>query len=126
MSIRVLALALIAAGAACSDTTYGGGGGGGGGCTPTATQVCMTGLTFSPANLVITHGTSVTWMNGGGITHTVTSATGSAESYDSGNVPGGNTYTHLFATAGTYQYYCKIHGSDGAPPTGMHGTITVN
>jgi plastocyanin len=27
-----------------------------------------------------------------------------------------------FTTAGTYQYYCKIHGSPGA---GMHATIVV-
>jgi plastocyanin len=31
----------------------------------------------------------------------------------------------MFPTAGTYHYYCKIHGADGTPPTGMAGTITV-
>jgi plastocyanin len=46
--------------------------------------------------------------------------------FDSNNVPAGASFVHTFATAGTYQYYCKIHGLDGAPPTGMHGTITVN
>ena len=125
MRMRLLAVAAIVAGAACSNPTYGGGGGGGG-CTPTATQVCMSGSTFSPANLTITHGTAVTWMNGDAITHTVTSATGSTDVFDSNNVPGGTTFVHTFATAGTYEYYCKIHGLNGAPPTGMHGTITVN
>jgi plastocyanin len=28
-------------------------------------------------------------------------------------------------TAGTYNFYCKNHGANGTPPTGMHGTITV-
>lgn len=127
MRLRTLSFVAIVVGAACGNPTYGGGGGGGGGgCTPTATRVCMVGSHFSPLNLTITHGTSVTWMNGDGIAHTVTSATGSGDTYDSGNVLGGATFSRIFATAGTYQYYCKIHGADGAPPTGMHGTITVN
>lgn len=125
MQMRMLALAAVLTGAACSNSpTYGGGGGGG--CTPTATQVCMNASQFAPLNLTITHGTTVTWMNGDGIIHTVTSATGSGETFDSGNLGGGATFTHTFNTAGTYAYYCKIHGVNGAPPTGMHGTITVN
>ena len=125
MRTRWLAFVAILAAAACSDSLYGGGGGGGG-CTPTATQVCMNGSAFGPANLTITHGTAVTWKNGDGIAHTVTSATGSGDVYDSPNIGGGGTFTHTFATAGTYNYYCKIHGANGTPPTGMHGTITVN
>jgi plastocyanin len=128
MHMRTVALVAIVASAACSDTTYGSGGGGGGGgaCTPTATQVCMTGSTFGPSNLVITHGTTVTWKNGDGVTHTVTSASSSTESFNSGNVQSGGAFIHAFPTAGTYDYYCMIHGADGSPPTGMHGTITVN
>lgn len=124
MRTRMLALAAVVLSAACSNAL--GYGGGGGGCTPTATQVCMNGSTFAPANLTVAHGTAVTWMNGDGITHTVTSATGSGDTYDSGNVGGGGTFTHTFNTAGTYNYYCRIHGANGTPPTGMHGTITVN
>jgi plastocyanin len=86
----------------------------------------MVGTSFSPATLTITHGTAVTWMNGASVIHTVTSATGSTDVFDSNNVPAGASFVHTFATAGTYEYYCKIHGVNGAPPTGMHGTITVN
>lgn len=125
MRTKLLALAAVLAGAACSNA-LGYGGGGGGGCTPTATQVCMNGQTFAPANLTITHGTAVTWNNGDGVTHTVTSATGSGDVYDSGNVGSGATFTRTFNTPGTYDYYCKFHGANGTPPTGMHGTITVN
>lgn len=125
MRTRWLAMVTILAAAACSNSLYGGGGGGGG-CTPTATQVCMNGSSFAPSNLTITHGTTVTWMNGDGIAHTVTSATGSADTYNSGSIGGGGTFTHTFANAGTYNYYCQIHGANGTPPTGMHGTITVN
>jgi len=99
---------------------------GGNACTPTATQVCMIGTAFSPANLTIAHGTTVTWMNGAAVDHTVTSAIGSADTYNSSFIAAGGTFSHTFANAGTFAYYCTIHGTDGSPPTGMHGTITVN
>jgi plastocyanin len=114
--------------AACGGSTspYGGGGGGGGGnCTPTATKICLGAASFSPTNLTITPGTLVTWQNGTAITHTVTSSASSTEAFNSGTVAGGATYSHTFPTAGTYNYFCTIHGADGTPPTGMHGTITV-
>jgi plastocyanin len=112
---------------ACGGSTspYGGGGGGGGAsCSPTATKICTTAsLQFSPATLTVAAGTTVTWENGGGGAHTVTSATGSADTYDLALAAG--TVSHQFMTAGTYNYYCKNHGFNGSPPTGMHGTITV-
>ena len=73
--------------------------------------------------LAVTAGTTVTWENGDGVAHTVTSATGSADSYDMALAAG--TVAHQFMTAGTYNYYCRNHGANGTPPTGMHGTITV-
>ena len=127
MPSRLIGLTLGAAGvlvlASCGSSTspYGGGGGG---CTPTATKVCTTaGLQFSPATLTVTAGTTVTWQNGGGGAHTVSSATGSADTYDLSLAAG--TVSHQFMTAGTYHYYCKNHGANGTPPTGMSGTITV-
>lgn len=111
--------------AACGSSTSAPYGGGGGGCTPTATQVCMVGTAFSPANMTVMHGTTVTWMNGDAITHTVMNASSSTEHFSSGNVVAGATFSHAFGVAGTYNYYCQIHGADGTPPTGMHGTITV-
>lgn len=112
-------------GCGSNSPTYGGGGGGNG-CTPTGTQVCMMSLAFSPSNLTISHGTTVTWRNGDAVNHQVASAIGSTDTYNSSFIAGGGTFSHTFATAGTYQYYCTIHGVDGTPPTGMHGTITVN
>ena len=110
----------------CSTSPTYGGGGGGNACTPTATQVCMMNTAFNPSNLTITHGTMVTWKNGDAINHTVTSAMGSADTYNSGFIGGGGTFSHTYATAGSYYYYCTIHGVDGNPPTQMHGLITVN
>lgn len=110
--------------AACGSSTsaYGGGGGG---CTPTATQVCMVGLSFNPTSLTVSAGTTVTWNNGATTTHSVTSATGSADVY-SQDVTVGGTFQHTFTTKGTYPYYCRFHGANGTPPTGMAGSITVN
>ncbi len=83
MRLSVMTLTLGAAGvvllAACGGSTspYGGGGGG---CTSTATKICTVGGgQFSPTSLSVTAGTTVTWQNGDGVAHTVTSATGSAD-----------------------------------------------
>ena len=121
--LGVTGAALLASCGSSTGTNYGGGGGGGG-CTPTATKICTAnGSQFSPTSLTVAAGTTVTWENGDGIAHTVTSATGSTDTYDMGLASG--TVSHKFTTAGTYNYYCKNHGFNGTPPTGMHGTITV-
>jgi plastocyanin len=124
--LGVTGAALLASCGSSTGTNYGGGGGGGGGggCTPTATKICTAnGSQFSPTSLTVAAGTTVTWENGDGIAHTVTSATGSADTYDMALSSG--TVSHKFTAAGTYNYYCKNHGANGTPPTGMHGTITV-
>ena len=85
----------------------------------------VAGNMFSPTNLTVPVGTTVTWQNGSTTTHTVTSATGSGVAFSSGNIAAGGTFTQAFNVQGTYNYYCMIHGVDGNPPTGMAGTITV-
>jgi len=117
-------LLLVSCGSGSTSPYGGGGGGGGGGCTPTATMICTAAVdVFKPTTLTVTAGTTVTWENGDGVAHTVTSATGSADTYDMALSSG--SVSHKFTTAGTYNYYCKNHGANGSPPTGMHGTITV-
>ncbi len=99
----VLVIATFSALLGCSSNspTYGGGGGGNA-CSPTSTQVCMMNLAFNPSNLTIGHGTTVTWKNGDGVNHTVANAVGSADSLDSGFIAGGGTFSHTFATPGTF------------------------
>jgi len=126
MRKQVLAIVASSALLGCGSNAPTYGGGPGSTCTPTATQVCMVNLAFSPAALTVLHGTTVTWKNGDGVNHQVASAIGSTDTYNSNFIAAGGTYSHTFATAGTYVYYCTIHGADGTPPTGMHGTITVN
>jgi plastocyanin len=83
-------------------------------------------LVFNPSSLTIAHGTAVTWKNGDPVDHTVTSAIGSADTYNSSFIAAGGTFSHTFASPGIFACYCFVHGVDGNPPTGMRGTITVN
>jgi plastocyanin len=96
----------------------------GGGCTPSARRVCMSGSQFLPPTLIVAPGVEVTWTNADGINHTVTSATGSTETFDR-SIPGGGTFAWTFNRLGTFRYFCRIHSAGGAAPTGMAGTITV-
>jgi plastocyanin len=86
---------------------------------------------FNPMTVPITAGDKVTWNNRSTVAHTVTRCTtgvcdpgsGPGDNFDSGSisaVPPGS-YSHEFKTAGTYNYYCKIHGY-----VNMHGTVTVS
>jgi plastocyanin len=77
--------------------------------------VTIENIAFSPANITVAAGTTVTWTNKDPVTHTVTSDTGI---FDSGNLSPGSNFSHTFNDKGTFAYHCKIH-------TSMHGTVTV-
>lgn len=102
-----------------TDSTYGSGGspGGGGGGTPPNTIV-MQNLAFSPSSKTITKGTTLTFQNKDGFTHTATSD--ASGGWDTGDVAGGASKSVTFSTAGTFTYHCKYHSS-----MGMTGTIIV-
>jgi hypothetical protein len=59
--------------------------------------------------------------------HSVTSVSGSVESFSSGVLNAGATLDHTFTHAGVFTYFCTIHGHDNGDGTtfGMSGTITV-
>jgi len=57
----------------------------------------------------------VIWANDDGLQHTVTADGGA---FDSGNIGGGEAYSHTFSATGTFTYHCTIH------PT-MVGTLVV-
>ncbi|HEV2138357.1 MAG TPA: plastocyanin/azurin family copper-binding protein [Nitrososphaerales archaeon] len=75
---------------------------------------------FSPGNLTVKIGTTVTWINKDPVAHTVTSSSvpNGAATFDSGVILYGYTFSMKFIHAGVYQYYCTIHPS-------MTGTIVV-
>jgi plastocyanin len=81
---------------------------GGGGNPPPANTVSLKSIAFSPSSLTVTAGTTVTWTNNDNITHTVTA---DDNSFDSGNMSAGATFSHMFTTVGTYSYHCAIHAS---------------
>lgn len=117
-----VALGVVVAGA-CSDS-YGTGNGNDGGGGPSANQVFMQSTAFNPSTRTVATGTTVTWSNKDGFAHTVTSSSvpSGAQSFSSGNLGGGATFQVTFSTAGTYQYFCSIHGT---ATSGMRGTVVV-
>ena len=70
---------------------------------------------FDPADLSVTVGTTVTWLNEGPTAHTVTADDGS---FDSTLMAAGASFSQTFDTAGTFAYHCTIHPE-------MIGTVTV-
>jgi plastocyanin len=98
---------------------------------PPANEVTIQLLTsggnrFEPANVTISVGTKVTWTWVGGF-HDVSSA-GSASFASSGApVSAPHSYSFTFGTAGTYKYFCSVHGNAASDGTvsGMSGTIVV-
>ncbi|MCU1462801.1 MAG: hypothetical protein JWO37_2876 [Acidimicrobiales bacterium] len=73
------------------------------------TNATIQGSAYHPDPLTINAGDSVTWTNKDVATHTVTDK-GPGKTFDSGNIAFNGTYTHVFTTAGTFTYYCTIHG----------------
>ena len=86
------------------------------------TSLVMSGTAFSPSLDTVAVGATVTWTNQDGVPHTVTSVPGAPAAFASGSLGNLATFSHVFATAGTYQYYCTFHGT---PTSGMRGTIVV-
>jgi plastocyanin len=85
--------------------------------TPTATNaVSISNFSFSPANITVKKGTTVTWTNNDSTTHTVTGDTNGGPK--SGDLNPGKAYSFTFSAAGTFAYHCSIHPD-------MTGTVTV-
>jgi plastocyanin len=78
--------------------------------------VLIVSLAYSPSNLTVAVGDTVTWRNDDSIGHTVTSTGGSE--LNSSLLSRGQTYAHVFNTAGSYPYHCTVH-------PGMTGSVTV-
>jgi plastocyanin len=86
-------------------------------------------LQFSPANITINAGDSVTFTNLGGAMHNVHADDNSFRCANGCDDTGGDgspsasdwTFTRTFSTPGTITYHCDIHSG-----MGMVGSITVN
>ena len=76
-----------------------------------------TALTFSPGRVVVVIGVNntLTFSNKDTATHTVTATD---NSFSSGDIKAGQSWTYTFTTPGTFDYYCIYH-------SWMKGTVVV-
>lgn len=77
--------------------------------------VRIDGMRFEPASISVKPGTTVIWVQASGMPHTVTGNGGGPRS---GALYNGQTYSHTFDTAGSYDYACDFH-------PGMRGRVLV-
>ena len=82
----------------------------------TGNAVAIRSFSFSPANLQVTAGATVTWTNQDSAPHTITFRDSSLKS--SGVLNRGDTFSYTFTKAGVYTYYCDLHQT-------MVGQVTV-
>ena len=104
-------------GGEAEDTGSGGGEGGAGGPT-----VSMKNIQFQPADISVSAGDTITFMNDEAVPHDVKKAAGPGRDFESGPEGGmqeGDAFELTLDEAGKYEYVCRVH----AP--GMAGTITV-
>jgi plastocyanin len=73
---------------------------------------------FSPSSVTVSVGQTVQWQWAGSNAHNVTWVVSSGAANSATQASG--TYSRTFDTAGTYDYYCSIHGQNV-----MSGTVVV-
>ena len=80
--------------------------------------ITIRSFAFSPQEITVAQGTTVTWTNQDSAPHTITSDTGAPEAISSDSLSQGASFSFTFTKPGTYPYHCSIHPS-------MKGTIIV-
>jgi plastocyanin len=73
----------------------------------TKTEVAIDNFSFSPNTLTLSIGGTVTWTNHDNVPHVVSSADNQFKK--SPLLKTGQSFSHTFATTGTYSYFCSIH-----------------
>jgi predicted secreted protein with PEFG-CTERM motif len=77
---------------------------------------------FIPSTVTIDVGGEVTWENNDTAAHTTTAGSphdGPSGAFDSSLIMAGSSFSHTFAEAGTYDYFCMVH-------PWMTGTVMVS
>lgn len=82
----------------------------------TTHTVVIKDFAFTPANLTIKAGDTVTWINQDGAAHSAWESTGNA--FDTGLLSQGQSASLTFGSAGSFNYRCRPHGN-------MRGSITI-
>lgn len=78
-------------------------------------EIAIRGFQFSPAEITVPAGTTVTWVNRDDAPHSVADQAGR---FRSGGLDTDDIYSFTLSKAGTYTYYCTLHPQ-------MTGTIHV-
>lgn len=81
-----------------------------------AANVDIKNFDFTPKNVTVKLGATVTWVNSDTTAHTVTGDT--TDGPQSATLQQGEKYQFQFNNAGTFQYHCNFHSN-------MTGTVTV-
>jgi plastocyanin len=86
---------------------------------PTSVDIKL--FQFKPKQLEVKRGDTVTWKNGDAIDHSVTSGRPGqpTDAFDSGFFTQGDSFSHTFAEAGSFTYFCKRHPN-------MQATVKVS
>ena len=79
-------------------------------------QVSIKSFKFSPAQITVAAGDTITFTNEDGAPHTGTALDGS---FDTGRLNKGESGTVTLSSAGTFEFKCNFHPN-------MKGTVTVN
>src|ERR1700719_2083019 len=69
------------------------------------TNITIDNFTFTPAELTVKVGTTVTWTNSDDIPHTIVSA----GKFRSKALDTDNSFSFTFTAAGDYKYFCSLH-----------------
>lgn len=108
LAIVVLGALLLVGCGGSSGTTTTSGGGSTTTAAPGGSQVTIQNFAFSPAELTVPVGTTVTWTNSDSTNHTVTSDTAV---FESATLARGDTFEFTFTQAGEFPYHCSLHPS---------------
>jgi len=84
-------------------------------------SVTMKDFEFTPQEVRVKVGSTVTWMNAGTAAH---SATAIDKSFNTRNLQPGETKSVTFTTPSTVVYHCVFHGNPD-DRSGMIGTVVV-
>ncbi|TAL04534.1 MAG: amicyanin [Rhodospirillaceae bacterium] len=80
-----------------------------------SSQITIQSFAFSPQDITVPIGTTVTWTNRDQEIHQVVSAT---KTFRSAALDTGDAFSYAFTAAGTFQYTCTLHPH-------MTGTVHV-
>ena len=109
-------------GSATTEEPADGGGDSGGGSGGGAAEVGMENIQFTPNEITVNAGDTITFTNDEAVPHDVEKTSGPGPAFSSGPQGGmneGDTFELKLDEPGTYEYVCRVH----AP--GMAGSITV-